>query len=699
MFANDTNRRARGQAPTTRPTAEGSQMAELVASVDDTLERFADLGRIRRRTASPGAGSRAPTMEPQEQRLSAGEMHASGSLSSGDLPARSSAVVTADWIEYLKDELVVAVRTELTRHFARDTDALLAARLQEPSPHRRGSDKEAADSQLHESTRTQGASSEEAQLDVFAMDSSVFKVQPSLEGPPPCVKFDTDQTDSSLRQVVQKRGGGRLAQSYREEEEQWNEKVREAVQQDAVKGNHQKKRMTLLKRTTAGRPWLCARSPSSWSRRMVTHPIFELVVMIMILTDTGMAGIFSHIEIQTLAENALEDPTFRGHQVRVYIGVNLMSLFFLGEIIFRLYAWRAEFFFGEFWRTNLFDLLMFVVALPSLISATLGWTIILRTMRVCRIFRLTIIIRALKLFSSLRLMVASIYNTVGLVAWALLFTLAVIYIFSLLFMAVIRAYLDDNVEFQNWSSSAEGAPLGRRAPGPPQVDESLEQLFRLYGGLDTCMLTLYYVITGGLEWSVAVRPLEMISKWLTYIFGLYMFGTLYGILSILVGIFCERAQNISNLDRGLLVEHTVNEQDELLKNMTHLFREMDDDRSGEIDWQQFSSFLQRDEIQAYFRAKGMNPLDARALFQLLDDIDGNCNGRMDLTSFLLGVLRLTGPARSTDLVTLLHETRKNHEALYVMMQEVHQILGVVREATPMNRTVGLPGTDSDNTTL
>lgn len=638
-----------GQQASASRTADGLRAMPEETGIDDALERLSNMDPIRRAAALPMKGPEVPFEWDCE--VPSGEPAPLPPLSEmADWPK--------DWVEYLKIELVSALRMELHGFLGEEG-------WDRPAPaHLRSAGQP--------STYPGDNPSNEANHTYFLEFGRKMKAQPELEvqaaqepdGQEAAEGLDTVEEESGIAspypRVTSKLG--RLDSCYRAEEEEWNVKVREGMV-DTSKGGAKRSRIreSTLRHKLAARPWLLAQEPQSWARRVVAHPAFEMAVMCLIVVDAAVAGFFSHLDIEDL-EHDRHDA-----DVKVYIVVNLMSLFFIVELIFRMFAFRAEFFFGRSWRANYFDMLMVILALPSMVDEDLGWTIILRTLRLCRLMRLTLIIRTLNLFASLRLMVTSIFNTLSLVAWAFFFTLGVIYIFSLFFMSVIRAHLAN--------SGAEELAAARATT-----------LFDLYDGIDKSMLTLYYVITGGMEWKDAVAPLEAISRTLTYIFGLYMFCTLYGILSILVGIFCERAQSFSNLDRGLLVEQTQKEQEELLRNMAALFKEMDTDCEGEITWQQFRAFVLNEEIQAYFTAQGLNPLDARALYQLLDEIDGDPNGRMDLSSFLLGVLRLTGPARSTDLVTLLHETRKNHEALYIMMQEVHQILGVVNKGgTPVSR--------------
>merc|ERR1712070_545576 len=73
----------------------------------------------------------------------------------------------------------------------------------------------------------------------------------------------------------------------------------------------------------------------------------------------------------------------------------------------------------------------------------------------------------------------------------------------------------------------------------------------------------------------------------------------------------------------------------------------------------------------YLLAKGFNLFDASQLFRLLDE---ESNGRVDLPTFIYIMLRLTGEAKSTDVIMVLHETRRQAKLLHVLLQQSQEQL-------------------------
>merc|ERR1712039_1052721 len=81
----------------------------------------------------------------------------------------------------------------------------------------------------------------------------------------------------------------------------------------------------------------------------------------------------------------------------------------------------------------------------------------------------------------------------------------------------------------------------------------------------------------------------------------------------------------------------------------------DVDGDGDISMEEVKIIMEDHALSAYLRVLGFEVLDAERLFSLLDDDN---SGKVCLTEFLEGCMRLKGGARSIDIHALMVECRR-----------------------------------------
>jgi len=210
---------------------------------------------------------------------------------------------------------------------------------------------------------------------------------------------------------------------------------------------------------------------------------------------------------------------------------------------------------------------------------------------------------------------------------------------------------------------------------PDDTDDSSARILvnKWYDSLPRTMLTLLQCITSGVDWDEVARPLQNGGWVYMAIFAFYITFVVIGVLNVLTGIFVERAQALSGMDRDLLVQSEMKRDNAFLEQMRNIFEEADADASGSITWTEFKKYLENDEIRAYLSAQQLDACDARQLFDLLD-VDGTLE--VSMPDFIMGLLRLRGMAKSVDLVALLKETREMNLKLRSFISATEEQLGL-----------------------
>merc|ERR1711972_914949 len=171
------------------------------------------------------------------------------------------------------------------------------------------------------------------------------------------------------------------------------------------------------------------------------------------------------------------------------------------------------------------------------------------------------------------------------------------------------------------------------------------------------MMRLFWMVSGG-DWYEAVGPLEQWSFGYVFLFAGYMFFMLFGMLSVVIGTFCEKASSAVDADRVLRTRRQQQESDSFVIEMGNIFDEMDVSHTGIVTEQQFLAYIEDEFAGHYLRSHGIATHAPRELFHILDSMDGNADGEMDRASFVSGMKRVVGNARGTDSLLLKKDIRE-----------------------------------------
>lgn len=347
---------------------------------------------------------------------------------------------------------------------------------------------------------------------------------------------------------------------------------------------------------------------------------FDYISAFLVLLNAITIG----IQTDYMAKEVTEEVPIAFRMIDVFFCVAFTS-----ELCFRMSAQRCDFFYGDGYKWNLFDLILVVMQLIdevlSSIAMSLGFNFsFMRVLRILRLIRIIRIIRILRLIGELRTIVSSIMGSLKSLAWTVLLLFLLVYIFGVFFTQLV---LDQRV-----------AGLGDTAN-----DVALETYFNSLG---RSILSLYQAISGGVDWDDLVTPLMFrVSVMLGFVVSFYIAFALLALLNVVTGVFVEAALKSAKEDRDSYMLHHVRD----------LFMVADQDGEGTLDWGEFEGQLEAEAMQEFFKSIDVDISEAKAIFHLLDVDD---SGRIDLEEFLNGCLGLHGPAQAIHLATLMHETRQ-----------------------------------------
>lgn len=446
-----------------------------------------------------------------------------------------------------------------------------------------------------------------------------------------------------------------MATSDFDEEEERRHRARRRTMVGNISGAlmERRHRKDKLKRASCWRKML---------QRIVASESFEALFAFLIVVNSALIGL----------EVEFSQKTYSAHnhwKVMFHVFNLFFAAVFFVELMMRLGAAGLQGFFaseqGVTW--NIFD--CFLVASSALEIAVealqgddggVGSTRdrlesirLIRVVRICRLLRLLRLARLLHTVRALRVLVFSIFSTLKSLIWSMILLFMIIYAFSIIFTQTVSDYFMDT-----------------------DTSPDHDHLHDCWSTVGKSMLTLYLVVTNGMDWKELIGPLHRVDPHLVVILMVFISFTYFAVLNVVTGVFCQTAMENAQNDRDLMMQSLLSDREQFIEKVKQQFSDMftvfDDEGKLGVSFREFESHINEPSVQAYLALLELNTSDAWSLFQLLGD--ENSAHTVDAEDFVDGCLRLKGSARSIDLALLRKESRVQVKRLREHLQSDIQII-------------------------
>lgn len=222
-------------------------------------------------------------------------------------------------------------------------------------------------------------------------------------------------------------------------------------------------------------------------------------------------------------------------------------------------------------------------------------------------------------------MLFSILACLGSLAWAFVFLALIMFMFAIFFLqGSVHAIQDMD-------------------PASQRYELARELSFEWFGSLGGAMLSLLATVTGGIDWLEPMKALNPAGG--MYLFGYvaYMLFVTVGVMNVLTGVFLCSAEAFT--DFNLVVQKEDAKVEMFVDQILDLFKALDINHTGVVDWTTFSNVLKDDAVRSYFASLEIEPTHIRLIFDLLDP---DHQGKIDVHDFVTGMVRLKGEAKAVD---------------------------------------------------
>merc|ERR1719316_1688686 len=169
------------------------------------------------------------------------------------------------------------------------------------------------------------------------------------------------------------------------------------------------------------------------------------------------------------------------------------------------------------------------------------------------------------------------------------------------------------------------------------------------------MWTIIQIITFD-NWATdIIRPMSDVSPITTWIALATITVCSFGVLNVIIAVMVERTLTIAKENAKAIGGVLEKTEKELLKSMAEDFLELDEDGSGELDFDEFQKLIWTPAFSFKLRLLGIYEDEAESLFDLMD---ADSSGTVSPEEFIAGLQKLKGQAKGQDLVQLITFAQK-----------------------------------------
>jgi len=324
------------------------------------------------------------------------------------------------------------------------------------------------------------------------------------------------------------------------------------------------------------------------------------------------------------------EPTFQGLD-------NAFVYIFVCELVLRVVTERRGFFRDA---ANWFDMVLVLIGIIDIwIIVPLSAdtfdpqnVVMMRLLRALKCLRAIRMVRTFRLFRGLNLLVKACQCFLPSLFWSMVLLLVFMSMGTLIMGNLLRSFIEN--------------------PSNPMEDRIW--IWNRYGTAYRALYTLYEVTFAG-NWPTNARPvLEKVSHWFVLFFFVYVTIIVFAIIRVISAIFLKDTLEAAHNDAENLILERLIKKRTYVRKLENIFHAVDGACDGMVTEEKLSSILSNPTVVAYFQTLDVDVMDSHALFELLD----NGDGEMTMDEFIEGILRCKGPARAMDQVAIRADLSK-----------------------------------------
>merc|ERR1712007_308171 len=114
------------------------------------------------------------------------------------------------------------------------------------------------------------------------------------------------------------------------------------------------------------------------------------------------------------------------------------------------------------------------------------------------------------------------------------------------------------------------------------------------------MGSLFMCISGGINWNEVIKPLSEVSVVWSCFFLLYLSFTLFCVLNVVTGVFCQAAMQSTAEDKDEMLHTALRHKKLYIERFIEIFQDLDTQGTGRINLDDFMDRMEDEEVRNYF---------------------------------------------------------------------------------------------------
>jgi len=256
-------------------------------------------------------------------------------------------------------------------------------------------------------------------------------------------------------------------------------------------------------------------------------------------------------------------------------------------------------------------------------------------LRMARLIKLVKLFRAFKaaaVFSELRILIKTLVSSMMALTWPVVL-LSFIMLFSGLVISqlVSGAIEDESAEY-----------------------ELRKWVFEHYGTGSRAFYTLFEATLSGGWPNYARNLIEGVSSWYAIFWVLYVLIVVFAVMRVVSALFLQNTLKMASADDELMHLEKMKKKEAYIRKLKEFLQNSDKDGNGQMDLQELKLVINREDIQSWLDAIGLESHEVIGLFHVLDDGDGETSHE-DLIG---GMMKLAGGVRAIDSVVMQRDMKR-----------------------------------------
>merc|ERR1719330_251397 len=285
---------------------------------------------------------------------------------------------------------------------------------------------------------------------------------------------------------------------------------------------------------------------------------------------------------------------------------------------------------------NLFDLFIVLVGcldvyIFPMVGMSASKLAFFRVVRLARLTRTLKVVRVLKNFSKVRVLIGTVASSFSALFFSMLFLFILMFLAACFVSQMLQSHLEDT-----------------------HLDLDTQRRLWERFGTSTRSFWSMFEVTLGSQGTSPTQKLVEVHWGFCLFFLLYVSGVVFAVICVIQALFLKDTLEVAANDADAMVQEGLQHRSETIHKLEQVFLAADTSCDGVLSRQEFEDLMSIPQVQGFLALLDLDIGEATTLFNVLNDGDSY----LDYGEFVQGVMKLKGQARAMDVITMDRDIKR-----------------------------------------